>query len=421
MITELVSVGTEILLGNIVNTNSAYLSEKCALLGLSVYYQDVVGDNEGRMRDVIRTALDRSDVVILTGGLGPTEDDITKEVTADLMGMPLEEDSHSRKLIDKYLKEYEKNNPQRRITKNNYKQAMVPKGAIVLDNHNGTAPGLILEKNGKTAILLPGPPNEMKPMFEEYIVPYLQKNQPEIIMSQMVKISGIGESQVAEEIQDLIESQTNPTIAPYAKTGEVHLRVTASAENEKACKKLIKPVVKELKKRFGENVFATDESKTLEEAVVDLLKEKDLRLSLAESLTGGMIAQRIVNVSGASEVFGYGFVTYSNKAKHKCLGVKKSTLKEKGAVSARCAREMAKGACKASGADISISVTGLAGPGGGTKETPVGTVFMGCCYEGRTIAKEFHFTGNRMRIREQTTAHALAMLRDCIIMGIPKK
>ena len=421
MITELISVGTEILLGNIVNTNSAYLSEKCALLGLNVYYQDVVGDNEGRMRDVICTALDRSDVVILTGGLGPTEDDITKEVTADLMGMPLEEDSHSRKLIDKYLKEYEKNNPQRRITKNNYKQAMVPEGAIVLDNHNGTAPGLILEKKGKTAILLPGPPNEMKPMFEEYIVPYLQKNQPEIIVSQMVKISGIGESQVAEEIQDLIESQTNPTIAPYAKTGEVHLRVTASAENEKACKKLIKPVVKELKKRFGENIFATDESKTLEEAVIDLLKEKDLKLSLAESLTGGMIAQRIVNVSGASDVFGYGFVTYSNKAKHKCLGVKKSTLKEKGAVSAKCAREMAKGACKESGADISISVTGLAGPGGGTKETPVGTVFMGCCYEGRTIAKEFHFTGNRMRIREQTTAHALAMLRDCIIMGIPNK
>lgn len=417
MITELISVGTEILLGNIVNTNSAYLSEKCALLGLSVYYQDVVGDNEGRMRDVIRTALDRSDVVILTGGLGPTEDDITKEVTADLMGMPLKEDSHSRKLIDKYLKEYEKNNPQRRITKNNYKQAMVPDGAIVLDNHNGTAPGLILEKKGKTAILLPGPPNELKPMFEEYVVPYLQKNQPEIIVSQMVKISGIGESQVAEEIQDLIESQTNPTIAPYAKTGEVHLRVTASAENEKACRKLIKPVVKELKKRFGENVFATDESKTLEEAVINLLKEKDLKLSLAESLTGGMIAQRIVNVSGASEVFGYGFVTYSNKAKHKCLGVKKCTLKEQGAVSAKCAREMAKGACKASGADISISVTGLAGPGGGTKETPVGTVFMGCCYKGKAISKEFHFTGNRTRIREQTTAHALAMLRDCIIMS----
>ena len=417
MIAEIVTVGTEILLGNIVNTNSAYLAVECANLGLTVYYQSVVGDNEERMKAVIRTALDRSDVVILTGGLGPTEDDLTKEVTAEVMGMPLVEDAHSRERIERYMKEYKKNNSQRRITSNNYKQALIPEGALVLDNHNGTAPGLILEKDGKIAILLPGPPVELKPMFTEEVYPYLRKKQPEIIYSQVVKICGIGESQVAEDIQDMIQAQTNPTIAPYAKTGEVHLRVTASAENEKACRKLIKPVVKELKKRFGENVFATDESKTLEEAVIDLLKEKDLKLSLAESLTGGMIAQRIVNVSGASEVFGYGFVTYSNKAKHKCLGVKKRTLKEQGAVSAKCAREMAKGACKASGADISISVTGLAGPGGGTKETPVGTVFMGCCYKGKAIAKEFHFTGNRMRIREQTTAHALAMLRDCIIMS----
>ena len=222
MITEFISVGTEILLGNIVNTNSAYLSEKCALLGLSVYYQTVVGDNEERMKETIRTALERSDVVILTGGLGPTEDDITKEVTAEVMGLPLVEDAHSRERIESYMKQYEKNDKKRRITSNNYKQALVPEGALVLDNHNGTAPGLIIEKNGKTAILLPGPPNEMKPMFEEEVYPFLRKKQPEIIYSQMVKICGIGESQVAEEIQDLIESQTNPTIAPYAKTGEVH-------------------------------------------------------------------------------------------------------------------------------------------------------------------------------------------------------
>ena len=236
MITELISVGTEILLGNIVNTNSAYLSEKCAELGLSVYYQTVVGDNETRMRETIQTALDRSDIVILTGGLGPTEDDLTKEVTAEVMGMKLVEDRHSRKLMEAYLEQYKKNNPQRKITANNYKQAMVPKGAIVLDNHNGTAPGLILEKKGKTAILLPGPPGEMKPMFEESVFPYLRKKQPEIIYSQMVKICSIGESQVAEEIEDLIESQTNPTIAPYAKTGEVHLRITAKGKNEKECK-----------------------------------------------------------------------------------------------------------------------------------------------------------------------------------------
>lgn len=415
MITELISVGTEILLGNIVNTNSAYLSEKCAELGLSVYYQTVVGDNETRMRETIQTALDRSDIVILTGGLGPTEDDLTKEVTAEVMGMKLVEDRHSRKLMEAYLEQYKKNNPQRKITANNYKQAMVPKGAIVLDNHNGTAPGLILEKKGKTAILLPGPPGEMKPMFEESVFPYLRKKQPEIICSQVVKICGIGESQVAADIQDMIETQTNPTLAPYAKTGEVHLRITAKGEDEKSCKKLIKPVVKELQKRFGKNVFALDADKTLEESVVDLLKEKELTLSLAESCTGGAIAARIVNVPGASQVFTHGFVTYSNRAKRECLGVKKSTLKTVGAVSAKCAKQMAKGGCAASGADICLSVTGLAGPDGGTSETPVGTVFMGCCCNGHTITREYHFTGNRTKIRQQAVASALVLLRECMM------
>lgn len=219
-----------------------------------------------------------------------------------------------------------------------------------------------MEKNGKTAILLPGPPNEMIPMFEEAVYPYLRKNQPEVIYSRMVKISGIGESQVAEEIQDLIEKQSNPTIAPYAKTGEVHLRVTARAKNEKKCKEMIKPVVRELKKRFGSNVFATKEEKSLEEAVVDILKEKDMTLSLAESCTGGAVAARIVNVSGASEVLMCGYVTYTNRAKRACLGVKKSTLKKEGAVSAKCAREMAKGGAKAAKTDVCLSVTGLAAP-----------------------------------------------------------
>ena len=410
MIAELVAVGTEILLGNIVNTNSAYLSEKCAQLGLSVYYESVVGDNRDRMKAVIASALDRSDVVILSGGLGPTEDDLTKEVCAEVMGLPLSEDPHSRKRIERYMKEYKKNHPD-----NNYKQAQVPEGAVVLDNHNGTAPGLILEKNGKTAILLPGPPNELIPMFEESVFPYLRKKQPEIICSQVVKICGIGESQVAADIQDMIAAQTNPTLAPYAKTGEVHLRITAKGEDEKSCKKLIKPVVKELQKRFGKNVFALDADKTLEESVVDLLKEKELTLSLAESCTGGAIAARIVNVPGASQVFTHGFVTYSNRAKRECLGVKKSTLKTVGAVSAKCARQMAKGGCAASGADICLSVTGLAGPDGGTSETPVGTVFMGCCCNGHTVTREYHFTGNRTKIRQQAVASALVLLRECMM------
>ena len=415
MVTELIAVGTEILLGNIVNTNSAYLSEKCAELGLAVYYQSVVGDNPDRMKSVIKTALDRSDVIILTGGLGPTEDDLTKEITAEVMGFPLVENAHTRELMEAYLKEYEKNHPQRRITKNNYKQTMVPEGAIVMDNHNGTAPGLIMEKRGKTAILLPGPPNEMVPMFEESVYPYLRKKQPEIIYSRMVKISGIGESQVAEEIQDLIDKQTNPTIAPYAKTGEVHLRVTAKAEDEKKCKEMIKSIVRELKKRFGKNVFATREDKTLEEAVVDLLKEKNMTLSLAESCTGGAVAARIVNVPGASDALMCGYVTYTNRAKRKCLGVKKSTLNKEGAVSAKCAKEMAKGGAKAARTDVCLSVTGLAGPGGGTKETPVGTVFMGCTCAGKTTTREFHFTGNRSRIRGQAVAQALTFIRDSLL------
>ena len=420
MIAEIVTVGTEILLGNIVNTNSAYLAVECANLGLTVYYQSVVGDNEERMKAVIRTALDRSDVVILTGGLGPTEDDLTKEVTAEVMGMPLVEDAHSKERIERYMKEYKKNNSQRRITSNNYKQALIPEGALVLDNHNGTAPGLILEKDGKIAILLPGPPVELKPMFTEEVYPYLRKKQPEIIYSQVVKICGIGESQVAEDIQDMIQTQTNPTIAPYAKVGEVHLRITAKASDEKEGKKLIKPVVRELKRRFGRNIFATEAEKTLEEAVVDMLRDQQLTLALAESCTGGEIAARIVNVPGASQVFTHGFVTYSNRAKRKCLGVKKATLKLEGAVSAKCAKEMAKGGCNAAEADICLSITGLAGPDGGTKETPVGTVFMGCCYNGKVVTREFHFTGNRTKIRQQATAHALAFLRECMMEGISK-
>ena len=420
MIAEIVTVGTEILLGNIVNTNSAYLAVECANLGLTVYYQSVVGDNEERMKAVIRTALDRSDVVILTGGLGPTEDDLTKEVTAEVMGMPLVEDAHSKERIERYMKEYKKNNSQRRITSNNYKQALIPEGALVLDNHNGTAPGLILEKDGKIAILLPGPPVELKPMFTEEVYPYLRKKQPEIIYSQVVKICGIGESQVAEDIQDMIQAQTNPTIAPYAKIGEVHLRITAKTSDEKEGKKLIKPVVRELKRRFGRNIFATEAEKTLEEAVVDMLRDQQLTLALAESCTGGEIAARIVNVPGASQVFTHGFVTYSNRAKRKCLGVKKATLKLEGAVSAKCAKEMAKGGCNAAEADICLSITGLAGPDGGTKETPVGTVFMGCCYNGKVVTREFHFTGNRTKIRQQATAHALAFLRECMMEGISK-
>lgn len=411
MIVELISVGTEILLGNIVNTNAAYLARKCALLGLSLYHQSVVGDNEERLSEALKTAIERSDVVILSGGLGPTKDDLTKEVTAKVLNLPLEEDQHTRKRIEEYFK----NSHFKIITDNNWKQALVPQGAVVVDNRNGTAPGIIIEQEGKSVILLPGPPNELHPMFEQDIFPYLNKLQPEIICSAMVKICGLGESYVETEISDLIENQTNPTIAPYARTGEVHLRITAKASDEKEARKLIKPLVKELKTRFGSNIYTTDENTSLEESIVELLKEKELTLTTAESCTGGLVAARLTNVAGVSEVFRQGLVTYSNRAKRKLLDVKKSTLKEHGAVSDKTAKEMAKNGAFITGADICISVTGIAGPDGGTEEKPVGLVYMACCYKNQVTVKEFHFKGDRYKVRESSVVNALTLLRECIL------
>ncbi|PPK82123.1 nicotinamide-nucleotide amidase [Lacrimispora xylanisolvens] len=410
MVVELISVGTEILLGNIVNTNTQYLAEKCALLGLSMYHQVTVGDNRERLFAVLETALNRSDVVILTGGLGPTEDDLTKEVCAEVMGFDLVEDEHTRERISKYFK----NNIYKEIPDNNWKQAMIPQGATVLDNNNGTAPGLIMEKDGKTAILLPGPPNELKPLFTEQVFPYLQSRQPEVIRSQMVKICGYGESQVEDKLIDLINTQTNPTIATYAKTAEVHLRVTAKAANEDEAKTLLKPVVKEIKSRFDNAVYTTKEEETLEMAVVRLLKKHELTVTTAESCTGGLIAGRLVNVPGASEVFREGFITYSNKAKRKYLDVSKGTLKKYGAVSEQTAKEMATGGVFASDADACIAVTGIAGPDA-DGEKPVGLVYIACYMKDKVKVEEYHFKGNREKIREQSVVKALDFLRRSIL------
>ena len=284
MIVELISVGTEILLGNIVNTNAAYLSEQCAALGLSCYYQDVVGDNEERLCETIRTALGRADILLISGGLGPTQDDLTKETAARVMGKSLYLHEESKASIQQFFEER-----GLEITDNNWKQAMMPEGCIVVDNPNGTAPGVIMAENGKHVILMPGPPNEMIPMFETSIMPYLGKLQDGVIFSQTVKVCGVGESKAETMVQDLIESQSNPTIATYAKTGEVHLRVTARAEDEKAAKKLVKPIVKELKGRFGSHVYTTEEDVTLEKAVVDLLLANKLTISTVESCTGGLM------------------------------------------------------------------------------------------------------------------------------------
>lgn len=410
MIVELISVGTELLLGNIVNTNAAYLSEKCAGLGLACYFQSVVGDNEERLSMVLKSAMERSDIVILSGGLGPTEDDLTKETAAKVCGRRLCTDENSKKRIHEYFAD-----KGMEPTENNWKQAEVPEGAIVLDNDNGTAPGIIIEDERAKVILLPGPPGELIPMFEEKVEPYLNGLTTGVIASQTVKICGVGESRAETMVKDLIDSQDNPTIATYAKSGEVHIRVTAYAESGKEARKLIKPVVKELKSRFGYDIYTTEEETTLEKAVVELLAANKLSLVCAESCTGGMLSARLINVPGVSDVYKGGFVTYSNKAKRKSLGVKKTTLQKHGAVSKQTAEEMVKGAAFMTKADVTVAVTGIAGPDGGTEEKPVGLVYIACNVKGNVTVKEYRFKGNRDRVRESAVSAALVLLRSCIL------
>jgi len=408
MIIEFISVGTEILLGSITNTNARYLAEECAVLGLTNYFQVTVGDNEGRLSDAVRTALERSDIVLLSGGLGPTEDDITRETVAKVLGREMKEVPEIHEQIQAYFERMGAKRP----SDNNWRQAMVIEGAEIVENHNGTAPGMIIPVEGKKhIILMPGPPEELKMMFEESIAPYLAGLNHQVICSKTVKICGMGESRVADAVSDLIDAQTNPTIATYAKGGEVHLRITASGSDSKAARKSIKPIVKELKHRFGEKVYTTRESETLEQHVVGLLKRRKMTVATAESCTGGLIASTIVNVPGASEVFNEGYITYSNEAKQKILSVKKKTLKKDGAVSENCAAEMAKGAAKAAGARAAISVTGIAGPDGGTEEKPVGLVYIGCCIDGKVWVESYHMNGDRQKVREISVKKALDMLR----------
>jgi nicotinamide-nucleotide amidase len=417
MTVELICVGTEILLGNIVNTNAAYLSEKCAALGLSCYYQTVVGDNADRLEEVLRTAVKRSDIVILSGGLGPTEDDLTKETAAKVMDRELFMHEPSRARLEAHFLKR-----GMEITANNWKQALIPRGSLVLDNPNGTAPGVIiesyqdeLERATQAIVLLPGPPGELIPMFEKKVIPYLTHMNPSVILSKTVKLCGVGESLAETKMLDLIDQQTNPTLATYAKTGEVHIRVTAKADNVLEADALLEPVVDELRSRFGGHVFTTEDGITLEMVLGELLKAKNMTITCAESCTGGLLMGRLVNAPGVSDVFKEGYVTYSNKAKRKLLDVKKNTLKEYGAVSIQTAEEMAQGARKRAGADMAVAVTGIAGPEGGTPKKPVGTVCICVAWGEKFSVKEFHFTGSRQKIREVSVVTALTMARECLM------
>ena len=406
---EIIAIGTEILLGDIINSNAQYLAQELAALGIDMYYQQVVGDNEIRIMHAFDEAYSRSDIIINTGGLGPTDDDITKEVAAKYFNKELIQDENSIKKIRDYFKFRE-----RAMTKNNLKQGLIPEGATVIKNNNGTAPGVIIEDDNKIMIILPGPPKEMKPMFEESVKPYLQEKSDSILVSRVVKILGIGESAVAEEIKDLIDAQTNPTIAPYAKDVGVMLRITSKAETKDEALKLIEPIEEEIKNRLGDNVYATEDI-NIEEVVARLLIEKKLTISTAESCTGGMIASYLINYPGISEVFLEGAVTYSNEAKHNRLGVNNDILNKYGAVSEETAREMAIGIAKTANTDVSIVTTGIAGPEGGTLEKPVGLVFIGVYVQGKVTIQKCLFKGDRNKVRLQATITGLDMLRRILI------
>ncbi|MBU3190139.1 competence/damage-inducible protein A [Clostridium bowmanii] len=402
---EILAVGTEILLGDIVNTNSQYLAKRLADLGISVYHQSVVGDNPQRLLEAYRLAFSRADLVIATGGLGPTKDDLTKEVAFEYFGKQSVVHKPSLEIIENYFKFM-----NRPMVKSNVKQAYFPVDAVILPNNNGTAPGCIIEENGKMVALLPGPPREMKPMFEETVVPYLQKYQQGVLVSKVLRVIGVGESSAEELIEDILDNQSNPTVAPYAKDGEMIFRITAKANTQEQGVKLMEPMEAIIRSRLGSNIYGEGDT-TLENVLGGMLIDKKLTISTAESCTGGMVATKLINYPGISSVFMDGAVTYSNEAKMSRLGVSKETLDKYGAVSSEVAAEMAQGIAKTAGTDIGISTTGIAGPDGGSDEKPVGLVYVGLYMKDEVKTKMFKLSGDRQKIRERATMQLLDWVR----------
>lgn len=407
---EIMAVGTELLLGDILNTNAQFLAQELANLGIEVYYQTVVGDNPKRLKDTIFHAFSRADLIITTGGLGPTEDDLTKETAAEYFGEKLVLDEKALEWIKKGFAR-----TGRVMTSNNIKQAMVPENyCTVLYNDHGTAPGIIMEKNGKMIVMLPGPPRETVPMFLNQVKPYLAKKQEYTFVSRILRVADVGESAMEDRVKDIIDAQTNPTIAPYAKDGEAILRVTAKAKDEAEAERLIDPVAAALKERLGIAVYAEGET-NMETVVAELLLQKKLTIAVAESCTGGMIVSRLVEYPGISAALLEGCVTYTDDAKMRRLGVKAETLENYSAVSAETAKEMAEGIAKTSGADIGIATTGIAGPDGGSEEKPVGLVYIALSYKEKTKVMKRIFPGNRNKIREWASYTALNELRKAML------
>jgi len=408
METEIISIGTELLLGDVIDTNAAYIARKLSFLGIDLFRKTVVGDNKERVSRILRGALDRVDLVITTGGLGPTEDDLTKEAISEVMEEELIVDEEVVKNIQRRFSS--KNLPEKAIIK----QALIPSSAKIIINEAGSAPGIILEKKGKIIISLPGVPREMEKMMEK-VTSYLsvKKIGKECIQSRILKIWGMGESQVEEKIADILKKQSNPTIAPLVGKGEVHLRITAKFENKKVREKKIKELEDKIREQLGDYIYGVDEE-TLESLVASSLKKRGLKLGVAESCTGGLFSHRLTNISGSSNYYNCGIVSYSNQAKSELLNVPPSLIQEKGAVSPEVAEKMAEGAKKAAKADIGVGITGIAGPTGATPEKPVGLVYIAISAQDKKICRKFIFSGNRENVKWKASQAALYLLNKSI-------
>lgn len=412
---EIIAVGTELLLGQIVNSNAQYISQKISELGGNLFYQTVVGDNPQRLKKALEIASARADIIITTGGLGPTGDDLTKETVAEFCGRKCVPDEESwQRILDRL------EGQGLPVPENNRKQAEMPEGCIILPNANGTAPGAVIEEGKKTYIILPGPPSEMAPMFREQVYPYLEKRSDCVIYSKTLRVFGIGESAAEEKLKFLMETQTNPTLAPYAKLGEVTLRLTAKAKEREEAEKMLEPLEKQVRDILGDVVYAEGEENSLQQTLVELLLEKGKKIAAAESCTGGMLAELITSVPGASGCLDCSMVTYSNEQKQKLLGVSAETLEKYGAVSEQTALEMSKGIRERSGADIGIGITGVAGPGGGTEEKPVGLVYVGICTEQIHRAFRYRFIGSRNAVRTRTCMNAMDLARRSLLDILPE-
>ncbi len=408
MIAEILCIGTELLMGQVLNTNAQFISRRLSAMGISQYHQTVVGDNEARLESAYRQALSRADVVITSGGLGPTVDDITKRVAARVAGKPLVLHGGAAEMVRARFRAL-----RRPMTENNLAQAMFTPDTTVLENPNGTAPGAIVPMGeGKVVIHLPGPPFELEPMFTDQVEPYLQVRSGRVLVSRYIRIFGMGEAEVDARLRDL-ETGSNPSLSPYCSMGEVQLRATAAAETREAAIALLTPLIGQVQARLGSVIYAVEEDDrgSLAKSAVEALKARRWTVAACESLTGGLISAALVDIPGASQVVRGGLVTYQTDTKTLLAGVPAEVIDARGVVSAEVAMAMAQGTRERLGVDVAVSATGLAGPDGGTPECPVGTVYIGVAAAAGVHAIPLHLTGKRERIRTLAMKHAVNAIR----------